>query len=82
MQPSSSLRQCPSRDAQAELTQERIAETLCIGQDHVSRLEQRSDLLISTLRSYVEAMGQQFEACAPQIKRWRKERPPSCRLHA
>jgi transcriptional regulator with XRE-family HTH domain len=40
-----------------KLTQERIAETLGIGQDQVSRLEQRSDLLISTLRSYVEAMG-------------------------
>ena len=40
-----------------KLTQERIAETLEIGQDQVSRLEQRSDLLLSTLRSYVEAMG-------------------------
>jgi len=40
-----------------KLTQERVAETLGIGQDQVSRLEQRSDLLISTLRSYVEAMG-------------------------
>lgn len=40
-----------------KLTQERIAETLGIGQDQVSRLEQRSDLLISTLRRYVEAMG-------------------------
>ena len=40
-----------------KLTQERIGETLGIGQDQVSRLEQRSDLLISTLRSYVEAMG-------------------------
>ncbi len=40
-----------------KLTQERIAETLGIGQDQISRLEQRSDLLISTLRSYVEAMG-------------------------
>lgn len=40
-----------------KLTQERIAETLDIGQDGVSRLEKRSDLLISTLRSYVEAMG-------------------------
>lgn len=27
------------------------------GQEGVSRIEQRSDLLISTLRSYVEAMG-------------------------
>jgi transcriptional regulator with XRE-family HTH domain len=40
-----------------KLTQGRIAETLGIGQDQVSRLEQRSDLLLSTLRSYVEAMG-------------------------
>lgn len=40
-----------------KLTQERIAQTLGIGQDQVSRLEQRSDLLISTLRGYVEAMG-------------------------
>lgn len=39
------------------LTQTRIAEILGIGQDSVSRLEKRSDLLLSTLRSYVEAMG-------------------------
>lgn len=40
-----------------QLTQERMAELLGIGQDSVSRLEQRSDLLLSTLRSYVAAMG-------------------------
>ncbi len=40
-----------------QLTQERIAESLGIGQDGVSRLEKRSDLLISTLRGYIEAMG-------------------------
>jgi hypothetical protein len=34
-----------------------IAVKLGIGQDSVSRLEQRSDLLISTLRGYVEALG-------------------------
>jgi transcriptional regulator with XRE-family HTH domain len=39
------------------LTQERMAELLGIGQDSVSRLENRSDLLLSTLRGYVEAMG-------------------------
>ena len=39
------------------LTQERVGEFLGIGQEGVSRLEKRSDLLISTLRSYVEAMG-------------------------
>ena len=40
-----------------ELTQERLAEALHISQDGVSRLEKRSDLLLSTLRSCVEAMG-------------------------
>lgn len=40
-----------------ELTQARIAEALRISQDGVSRIEKRSDFLLSTLRSYVEAMG-------------------------
>jgi len=39
------------------LTQARIAKTLGIGQEQVSRLEQRSDMLLSTLASYVRAMG-------------------------
>ncbi len=39
------------------LTQERMAEALHISQDGVSRIEQRSDFLLSTLRSYIEAMG-------------------------
>lgn len=39
------------------LTQECLAQALGIGQEQVSRLEQRSDLLLSTLRSYIEAMG-------------------------
>ena len=38
-------------------TQERVAEKLGINQENVSRLERRSDLLISTLSDYVEAMG-------------------------
>ena len=47
-----------------DLTQERMAELLDIGQDSVSRLEQRSDLLLSTLRSYVNAMGGSLELIA------------------
>lgn len=39
------------------LTQMHMAETLKIGQNNVSRIEQRSDLLLSTLRNFVEAMG-------------------------
>src|SRR5437867_1511323 len=40
-----------------KLTQVRMAHALGITQDSVSRLEQRSDLLLSTLRKTVEAMG-------------------------
>jgi DNA-binding transcriptional regulator YiaG len=39
------------------LTQEHMAQVLKIGQENVSRIEKRSDLLISTLRGFVEAMG-------------------------
>ena len=40
-----------------QLTQVAVARELGISQDGVSRLEQRSDLLLSTLRRAVEAMG-------------------------
>ena len=40
-----------------KLTQQRLAKNLGIGQDQISKLEQRSDLLLSTLRNYIEAMG-------------------------
>src|ERR1700674_205322 len=43
------------------LTQVRMAKLLHIGQDSVSRLESRSDLLLSTLKGYVEAMGGVFD---------------------
>lgn len=40
-----------------KLTQVRMAKNLGITQDGVSRLEKRSDLLLSTLRKTIEAMG-------------------------
>ncbi len=40
-----------------DLTQEHMAELLSVGQDNISRLERRADMLVSTLRSYVAAMG-------------------------
>ena len=40
-----------------KLTQVKVAKKLGITQDSVSRLEKRSDLLLSTLRKSVEAMG-------------------------
>jgi len=43
------------------LTQERMAELLKIRQDSISKLEKRTDLLLSTLRSYVNAMGGELQ---------------------
>ena len=40
-----------------KFTQVRMAKQLGIGQDGVSKLEKRADLMISTLRKAVEAMG-------------------------
>jgi DNA-binding XRE family transcriptional regulator len=40
-----------------KLTQVKMAKTLGVTQDSVSRLEKRSDLLLSTLRKTVAAMG-------------------------
>lgn len=40
-----------------KLTQARVAKVLGVTQDSVSRLEKRSDLLLSTLRKAVQAMG-------------------------
>jgi transcriptional regulator with XRE-family HTH domain len=40
-----------------EQTQVEVAKMLGITQDSVSRLEQRTDLLLSTLRNYVAALG-------------------------
>ena len=39
------------------LTQVQLAKTLGIRQATVAQMEKRSDLMISTLRSYIEAMG-------------------------
>ena len=47
-----------------KLTQQKIAKSLHIGQEGVSKIEKRSDLLISTLRGYVEAMGGQLSLVA------------------
>jgi transcriptional regulator with XRE-family HTH domain len=40
-----------------KMTQERMAELLRIDQAGISKIENRSDMLLSTLRSYIEAMG-------------------------
>jgi len=42
-------------------TQVDLAKTLKVGQDTVSRYEQRSDMLLSTLQSYIHAMGGELD---------------------
>ena len=45
-------------------TQIALAKELGIRQEGVSRIEKRSDLMLSTLRSYVEAMGGELHLVA------------------
>jgi len=40
-----------------KLTQKKLAESLHVNQENISRLEKRSDMMLSTLRDYIEAMG-------------------------
>lgn len=44
-----------------ELTQTKLAEELQIGQGDVSKLERRTDMYVSTLASYLEAVGAELE---------------------
>jgi len=45
-------------------TQVDIAKALNVGQDTISRYEQRTDMLLSTLQSYVRAMGGRLDLIA------------------
>lgn len=47
--------------AARELTQERLAEVLQVRQSEVSKIERRADMYLSTLASYVKAMGGTLE---------------------
>jgi len=47
-----------------ELAQKTLGEVLGMTQPEVSKLEQRSDALISTVRHYIEAMGGQLDIVA------------------
>jgi transcriptional regulator len=46
------------------LSQERLAEILHTKQANISRIERRTDMYISTLRSYIEAMGGELDITA------------------
>lgn len=40
-----------------EVTQDQLAEILGVGQDSISRIESRTDFKLSTLQSYIKALG-------------------------
>ena len=46
------------------LTQDEMADRLEVGQESVSRFERREDVRLSTLRSYVEALGGELHVTA------------------
>jgi transcriptional regulator with XRE-family HTH domain len=46
------------------LTQINLAKVLEVNQGAVSRLEKRTDMYVSTLRSYIQAMGGQLQVKA------------------
>jgi hypothetical protein len=52
-------------------TQVSVARRLKVRQDGVSKIEQRTDMLLSTLRSYVRALGGELDLVAKF-----KNRPP------
>lgn len=47
-----------------QMSQERLASLLSTKQANISRIERRTDMYISTLRSYIEAMGGQLDIVA------------------
>jgi DNA-binding XRE family transcriptional regulator len=48
----------------AQQTQTDMALSLGVGQDAISRLEKRSDMLLSTLRLYIESLGGKLQLVA------------------
>jgi hypothetical protein len=48
----------------AQQTQAQLTAVLGVGQDTIFRLEKRSDMLLSTLRHYVQGMGGQLNLVA------------------
>jgi transcriptional regulator with XRE-family HTH domain len=47
--------------AARELTQTHLAELFGVSQGSISRLERRTDMYVSTLAKFIEAMGGQLE---------------------
>ena len=61
-----SLQEMPWHELRAarRLTQQQLAETLGLTQAAVSQMENRTDLYLSTLQNFIEAMGGRLELYA------------------
>jgi DNA-binding XRE family transcriptional regulator len=66
------LKEMPLQDLRQarQMSQENMAKILSTRQANISRIERRTDMYISTLRSYIEAMGGHLDiiACFPEGK--------------
>lgn len=60
------LREMPLQELRRarQLSQERMAEILATKQANLSRIERRTDMYISTLRNYIEALGGELDIIA------------------
>lgn len=47
-----------------KLSQDEIAQVLQVGQGSVAKIEKRTDMYVSTLRRFIEAMGGELEIVA------------------
>jgi transcriptional regulator with XRE-family HTH domain len=47
-----------------QLSQKKLATILSVDQANISQIENRTDMFISTLRSYIEAMGGELDIIA------------------
>ncbi len=63
------------------LSQEELAAVLHVKQAHISKLERRTDMYISTLRNFIRAMGGDLDIIARfpdgevRINQFKEERP-------
>jgi len=55
---------CPSSYSARGLSQKTLAGVLHVDQASISKMERRTDMYISTLRSHIEAMGGELEIVA------------------
>ena len=51
------------------MTQKALGETLAVNQPAIAKMERRTDMYVSTLRSYIEGTRRTAENCLPNFRR-------------